>query len=404
MPTYTAPTTRSSGFLVTAAVYNTDLVENIKYFKDAPTFDGAVTASTTLAVGTGLTYTTSVKSTTALATPGALSATQATAFASTVSGAAIMGFGTTNDVSLMNRAGTVVLGVGPNTTTINMTGLLTVSGFGQNTFSAGGNQTNSIRVENTSAGTAAVAAFNARNDSTWNGGFRVLSSTYTTSGPDIAEGANLHWNGSGGLSIAATNASGAIRFYSGGSTKVGEFSVNGNLIVNDATDWSRIAVKGSLAVRDHISLQDSGTLYASTSLYLNFYNSTGGTAGSIQHTSASGVTYSTASDMRLKEDLGLASDLSGLRALRVHDFRWKDDDDRIDRNVFAQEAYTALPGRGAQPGRLSSGALDLNPEIITGTWMVEKAGYVPDLIVGWQQHDATIQSLAARIAALEAGA
>lgn len=36
MATYTEPTTRSSGFLVTANVWNTDIVENIKYFKDAP--------------------------------------------------------------------------------------------------------------------------------------------------------------------------------------------------------------------------------------------------------------------------------------------------------------------------------------------------------------------------------
>ena len=76
---------------------------------------------------TALTYTEDLKSTTALATPAALTATQATVFASTVSGAAIMGHGTTNDVSLMNRAGTVVLGVGPNTTAVNIPGTLTIS-------------------------------------------------------------------------------------------------------------------------------------------------------------------------------------------------------------------------------------------------------------------------------------
>jgi len=45
MATYTAPTTRSSGVLITASIWNTDLVENIKYLKDAPTFDGVVTFS-----------------------------------------------------------------------------------------------------------------------------------------------------------------------------------------------------------------------------------------------------------------------------------------------------------------------------------------------------------------------
>ena len=52
MPTYTAPTTRASGFLVTASVWNTDIVENIKYFKDAPVFDTAaiIGAATTAGI------------------------------------------------------------------------------------------------------------------------------------------------------------------------------------------------------------------------------------------------------------------------------------------------------------------------------------------------------------------
>jgi hypothetical protein len=81
----------------------------------------------TLAASGNRTFATSDISTTALATPSAISATQYTAFASTVSGAAIMGYGTTNDVSLMNRAGTVCLGVGPNSTTVNIPASLLVS-------------------------------------------------------------------------------------------------------------------------------------------------------------------------------------------------------------------------------------------------------------------------------------
>ena len=50
MATYTAPTTRSSGTLITASIWNTDLVENIKYFKDTPTHNGlTVTGAVTLA-------------------------------------------------------------------------------------------------------------------------------------------------------------------------------------------------------------------------------------------------------------------------------------------------------------------------------------------------------------------
>src|SRR3990172_4423175 len=75
-----------------------------------------------------LIVTNSVASATAIATPGAFVATRGAFFASTVSGGVLMGFGTTNDVALMNRAGTVCLGVGPNTTTINIPGTLAVTG------------------------------------------------------------------------------------------------------------------------------------------------------------------------------------------------------------------------------------------------------------------------------------
>lgn len=61
-------------------------------------------------------------STTALATPSAFAATQGAFFASTVSGATLMGFGTTGDVTLKNRAGTDVAYVGPNTTKFWLTG------------------------------------------------------------------------------------------------------------------------------------------------------------------------------------------------------------------------------------------------------------------------------------------
>jgi hypothetical protein len=55
-------------------------------------------------------------STTAIATPSAYVATTFSGFASTVSGAVLMGYGTTGDVTLKNRAGTSVAWVGPNTT------------------------------------------------------------------------------------------------------------------------------------------------------------------------------------------------------------------------------------------------------------------------------------------------
>ena len=72
-------------------------------------------------------------STTALTTPSAFAATQFTAFASTVSGATLMGYGTTGDVTLKNRAGTDALIVTANTLNVALKGTATVTGaFGCN--------------------------------------------------------------------------------------------------------------------------------------------------------------------------------------------------------------------------------------------------------------------------------
>ncbi len=88
-----------------------------------PASPGAIggTTASTIAMTSG-TFTLSFKSTTALATPSALSATQFTAFASTVSGATLMGYGTTGDVTLKNRAGVDALIVVPNTTGVQFPG------------------------------------------------------------------------------------------------------------------------------------------------------------------------------------------------------------------------------------------------------------------------------------------
>ena len=78
--------------------------------------------------GTSLTYTTLLSSVTALATPSALAATAHNTFASTVSGGVLMGFGTTHDATLKNRAGTSVLGVTANTSDVTAAGALAVTG------------------------------------------------------------------------------------------------------------------------------------------------------------------------------------------------------------------------------------------------------------------------------------
>ena len=242
----------------------------------ALTVTGAATVSTTLGVTgattlSSATYTTNLTSTTALATPAALTATQATAFASTVSGSAIMGFGTTNDVSLMNRAGTVVLGIGPNTTTVNMTGLLSVTGFGTSSFSAGGTGGNRLQIKNTTAGAGNWAGIDLFNDTGNLLELWALTSTYTTSAPFFANGVALNAKGAGGLSISTENASGAIRFYSGGSTERMTLSSAGLLTVTNTGDhWVKGSISLGPAQSSSIAAGDLSVARSATTAYINF--------------------------------------------------------------------------------------------------------------------------------------
>ena len=111
------------------------------------------------------------------------------------------------------------------------------------------NATSYIRVANDSTGAAADSYFYAQNSTTTL--FMGLPSTgYTTSGIKVAGQAYIYHDGAGGLSIGATNGAGALRFYAGGTTKVGEFTSTG------------LAVTGSSGVSTTVSGGATGTFYA----------------------------------------------------------------------------------------------------------------------------------------------
>jgi hypothetical protein len=84
----------------------------------------------------GITYTTALGSLTPYATPAAFTQTLSSQFASTVSGATLMGYGTTGDVTLKNRAGTDALYVAANTTNVVIAGCVAVKGATLSTSTA----------------------------------------------------------------------------------------------------------------------------------------------------------------------------------------------------------------------------------------------------------------------------
>jgi hypothetical protein len=136
-----------------------------------------------------------------------------------------------------------------------------------------GNSLNSnLASRNTTSGTAAGAQILVGNDSTNDLlVLRALSSTYTSSGVNTANGALVRGGGAGGMTLAATDASGIINFATGGTTERMRIDSSGNVGVGTASPWSQISSYGA-----------SGA----TTQYIGFKNADG---GDIRFGKASGV-------------------------------------------------------------------------------------------------------------------
>jgi hypothetical protein len=180
----------------------------------------------------------------------------------------------------------------------------------------------------------------------------------------------------------------------GGNAFSGSQSVPGPFIVGATAAVSNslagIVINGAVNLGLGIQNTDPGN----SAYFVGFYNNAMALAGFIAQTGAASVLYQTTSDARLKDDAGRASDLSALRSLVIHDFTWKADGVR-DRGIFAQEAHALYP-RAIMPGT------DEQTERgdLARPWGIDYSKFVPDLIAGWQQHEAELAELRATLATL----
>jgi hypothetical protein len=178
----------------------------------------------------------------------------------------------------------------------------------------------------------------------------------------------------------------------GGNTFSGTQIVTpGPLQINSSVNLgtAKLMIAGDGTANTGISIQN---LNASPSMgFMLFYNSAAAIAGQIAQSGATSVSFVTTSDHRLKVDAGRATDLSSLRAVVVHDFTWRADG-VSDRGVFAQEAHALYP-------RAIVAGTDETTERgdLARPWMTDYSKFVPDLIVGWQQHDAELTALRAAL-------
>ena len=106
-------------------------------------------------------------------------------------------------------------------------GTLSVQGQGPHKFSNGAGGANRVEVEHSSAGTANLAGLDLAVDAGTMGRFDAYSSTFTESSVKKQQGIAVRAMGAGGLSLAAENASGDVRLYANGTTKIATFDGDG---------------------------------------------------------------------------------------------------------------------------------------------------------------------------------
>jgi hypothetical protein len=108
---------------------------------------------------------------------------------------------------------------------------------------------------------------------------------------------------------------------------------------SSGTDFTRIATATTSAnCLGLVSTDDS-----SGAAYIGFRDSATNAIGSISRVGAtSAVAYNTTSDYRLKEDFKEIKGLEKLSAIKVYDFKWKDNIARMD-GVIAHELQEVIP-------------------------------------------------------------
>ena len=137
----------------------------------------------------------------------------------------------------------------------------------------------------------------------------------------------------------------------------------------------------------------------------------GAARGTVDFNRAGGaVRYNTTSDMTLKTLIGDApveKSVDILKSTKLREFYWNHDETKKSQiGPFAQELYETFKGAVSVGGDFESPEKDAEGNEVTITkyrpWGVDKTAFSFHLVAGWQNHEAKITALEARLAALEA--
>lgn len=283
-------------------------------------------------------------------------------------------------------------------------GLLTVSGFGTHVFSAAGTGSNTLSVRNPTGGTGNYARVQIGGDGSADTLNLIgFSSSFSTSGMNVAGGGRIEAAESGGLSIAASHASGAIRFYAGGTTEYMRLGAAGDLAIayGKKLCFDGVAGTGNTYIveanPDYLDFYAGGTRLQFGPAYFSptVDNSMNLGADGLKRWIAVYAVNGTiqTSDRTMKHDIApsnLGPDF--LRDLKPSEFTYRDMPERRY-GLIAQDVIAAARGR-------SLAGVVTGEE---GSYGLNYAALVTPLVSGWQSHDARIEKLESQLDALKAG-
>ena len=253
---------------------------------------------------------------------------------------------------------------------------------------------------NVGIGTSSPSSFTAENDSKLTVGTGSGNSGITIYTGNTSQGGIFFADGTSGAStysgiLRYNHSDNAMLFYTNGLNERARIDSSGNLLVGQTiagTATSGFSIgSGGLVFANLTGGSNTYHLWNSTSSQYKFYVSDAGTVN------ATNTTISAISDQRLKENIrDLDVGIDAIMALKPRKFDWKagkGKDIKGDRGWIAQEVEQVFPD-------MVDEWADPAPEG-EEPYKSVRADFIPVLVKAMQEQQTIIESLTARIAALE---
>jgi hypothetical protein len=271
------------------------------------------------------------------------------------------------DFRFLNAVGTSLLGVNANGNVL--IGTTTDNGFKFDVAGTGRFNGNALTVSGSNpsltltTSDSTLYSYVALNAGTASNVIYTLANSYVTTGPYIAGALALDGTTSAGISIAATNASGLIRFYTGGTTEKMRITSGGYFkasstgayvgstgpyheIIAGGNDSDLLFTRHTAASPYGIEINFSGASPNNTTNWFTYYYDTTNVKfivysnGNVVNRNGS---YGTISDVKYKENIVNASEkLDDILKLQVRNFNLIGDDKK-QIGFIAQEFEEVFP-------------------------------------------------------------